>query len=688
MKKLAAFLISLLILSIALPCLAGSDTMKWSFDEDCESFSVEGSWEYPAGFSMDNLSYDAELHALRLSPLSFDPTKGWSEIKLNVPVNVSLTPYRLFKVTVIAESAAYKAGGGAFKVQPIAILSGGGYQALTNSEPKSVSEKDGYTRLQYEMEFSSELFAESITIGIAGINTAYAGELFVDDIGFYTAEEGVYTGVNATIKPISGRAAQSAEIAETGEIAIVDKNATAKTRSLFEYLKDVGQDYLLFGHQNAMHNGLTIQKTDGTESDAKNAVGAHPAVIGIDGLSIVGGGESGYAQSLEIAKNADKSGCIITLCMHMPNFTTGSNFYSISEGAIADVLPGGKSHQTFLEYLDIMAQFAFDCVSEDGEPIPMIMRPFHENNYAWFWWGTKGGSAEEFRELFRFTVEYFRDVKGVHSFLYSYSPNGPIASEKVYLQLYPGDNYVDVLGLDYYCTNMSANTDIFFAQLISSLRVITDMAEARGKIAALTESGVSQSNMNVGGLADKDNGDCKTWFEDMVERIMGDEKAKRTAYFLVWANFGKSQFWVPYYIAGENNSHEMIDDFIAFYNDDRVIFADRTGDIFSHGEALVPAGESPSAEVVFPLDKRYSTKEGYTFLARVEPAECEITKITYTVKCSPALVLIPEYNKETGLYEAKVDLTEVMSNWYDTEFYASFSDGTEMSFAGAISRDK
>lgn len=689
MKKLAVFLVVLLLSVLPLSlALAETETLKWNFDSGIGAWGVEGSWEYPAGFSADNVSYDADMKALLLSPLSFDKNKNWSEIKLNIPVQTNLTPYRLFRITLIAESEAYKAAGGSFKVQPIAILAGGGYNALTNSDPLKTTERDGLTRLEYEMGLSSDLDVVSITVGIAGINTAYTGKLWVDDIGFFTVEEGVYTGVNAQVKPVSNREAQKAEIAESGEIAIVDKNATAKTRSLFEYLKDVGKDYLLFGHQNAMHHGITVKMTDGTESDAKNAVGAHPAIIGIDGLSIVSGAEGSYAQSVQIAKNADKSGCILTISMHMPNFTTGKGYNDITEGAIADVLPGGKSHEKLKQYLDTIASFAFDCVSEDGEPIPMIMRPYHENNYGWFWWGTSGGNQSEYRELYRFTVEYLRDVKGVHSFLYAYSPNGPIGSEKTYLQLYPGDNYVDIIGMDYYCINMSKNSDIFFAQLLSSLRILSDMAEARGKISALCESGVSQGDLGYGGLAVKDNGDCETWFEDMAERIMGDEKARRISYFLVWANFGEKQFWVPFARPGDRNSHEMIDDFTAFYNDDRVIFADRTGDIFSHGAALVPAPEAPCAEVVFPLDKRYETKEGYTFLAKVEPYGCEITEITYTVKAHPDVVFTPALNPESGLYEAYVDLTDVKSNWYDTEFTVKFSNGTEQSFTGAISRNK
>ena len=43
-----------------------------------------------------------------------------------------------------------------------------------------------------------------------------------------------------------------------------------------------------FGHQNAGHLGVSIKAHDGSESDVKNIMGAHPMVIGVDTLSFSG----------------------------------------------------------------------------------------------------------------------------------------------------------------------------------------------------------------------------------------------------------------------------------------------------------------------------------------------------------------------------------------------------------------
>jgi len=53
--------------------------------------------------------------------------------------------------------------------------------------------------------------------------------------------------------------------------------------------------------------------------------------------------------------------------------------------------------------------------------IPIIFRPWHENNQRRFWWAVRG-DGRDFIKLWRFTVEYLRDTSGVHNLLYAYTP--------------------------------------------------------------------------------------------------------------------------------------------------------------------------------------------------------------------------------------------------------------------------
>lgn len=85
----------------------------------------------------------------------------------------------------------------------------------------------------------------------------------------------------------------------------------------------------------------------------------------------------------------------------------------------------------------------------DGTLAPVLFRPFHEHTGSGFWWGEAQCTPDEYRALWRFTVEYLRDVKRVHNLLYVYSPDLYRDAEH-YMERYPGDEWVDVLGLDAY----------------------------------------------------------------------------------------------------------------------------------------------------------------------------------------------------------------------------------------------
>ena len=94
---------------------------------------------------------------------------------------------------------------------------------------------------------------------------------------------------------------------------------------LLDILRDFSySDQILFGQQNAGHIGVSIDITDGTESDCKNLTGMHPAIVGVDTLSFQGY-EGNYNDLIAVVKNLRRQGVIITLSSHMPNFTLGGD---------------------------------------------------------------------------------------------------------------------------------------------------------------------------------------------------------------------------------------------------------------------------------------------------------------------------------------------------------------------------
>ncbi|MDK6797490.1 glycosyl hydrolase, partial [Escherichia coli] len=86
--------------------------------------------------------------------------------------------------------------------------------------------------------------------------------------------------------------------------------------------------------------------------------------------------------------------------------------FSDTTEAVSHILPGGSHSAVVNRMLDAVARVAQDAKRSDGTPIPIIFRPLHENLGTWFWWGATHASTAEFKELFRYIVNYLRDIKG------------------------------------------------------------------------------------------------------------------------------------------------------------------------------------------------------------------------------------------------------------------------------------
>ena len=134
------------------------------------------------------------------------------------------------------------------------------------------------------------------------------------------------------------------------------------------------------------------------------------------------------------------------------------------------------------------------------------------------------------------------------------------------MRRYPGDEYVDVMGLDYY-NDKPHKGDGFFHKLSSSLDIVYGIANEKNKIAALTEIGyrsLETPNGYFEGLAPMDN-TIQDWFTQMLDAVTSTEGGRRISYMATWANFSDTQFWVPF--VTEDFRHEMCDDFVKFVED-------------------------------------------------------------------------------------------------------------------------
>jgi mannan endo-1,4-beta-mannosidase len=347
----------------------------------------------------------------------------------------------------------------------------------------------------------------------------------------------------------------------------IDKKATPETKALFKNLDKLSKDHVLFGHQDATVYGHGWYG-DTDRSDVKSVCGSHPAVIGLDINSITSGGP---AETLQKAKEALRNnvvdtynrGGITTLCWHFNNPVSEGGFYwkdSLSLPAVKYIIPGGKAHEKYKKILDEVADWALSLKGNDNTLAPVIFRPWHEFDGDWFWWGRSHCTREEFIALWRFTVSYLRDTKNVHNILYAFSPDNRFITEREYLDRYPGDEWVDVLGTDNYGDMGRDRYDIPTAA--KKLKVVSDYAQKAGKLAAFTETGL-ESIPNA------------TWWTETLLKTLHYYLMK-VSYVLVWRNDSRSptHFYAPF------PGQVSVPDFLKFYNDPYTLFEKDLKDIY------------------------------------------------------------------------------------------------------------
>jgi len=318
---------------------------------------------------------------------------------------------------------------------------------------------------------------------------------------------------------------------------LIDGAATRQTKNLYRNLFKLSGKAVLLGQQDALAYGVNWKYVDG-KCDMKEVAGDYPAVLGWD----LGHIENGSAVNLDsvpfekmrayILETYNRGG-VNTISWHGNNPVNDSSAWNTAPGTVKSILPGGAYHEKFITWLDKIATFLESLKNNDGEYIPVLFRPFHELTGDWFWWGTKSSGAEEFKELFRFTVMYLRDVKQLHHLIYVYNTS-QTPNKESFLERYPGDAYVDVLSFDAYQYVDPSKDDSFTKSVHKNLQEVYELASRKQKLLALAETGYERIPYE------------KWWTHSLWPAI----KDIPLSYILLWRNAG----WRPH----EKNMHYYV----------------------------------------------------------------------------------------------------------------------------------
>ena len=339
--------------------------------------------------------------------------------------------------------------------------------------------------------------------------------------------------------------------ATTNPTNLVDKITTKETKYLYLNMLQLQQRSLLFGMHDATGYGVGWSGDD-SRSDVKDVCGDFPALFSEDINKVELENEVERLRNRLLA--AYNGGSVITMPWHQYDPDGVGFYFADAKGIriVANILPGGSRHAEYKAKLNKVARFFKALRGSKGESIPVIFRPYHEHSGNAFWWGPGLTTTNEYNQLWQFTQMYLRDSLNVHNLIYALSPMlyDVDAGEK-YFNVYPGDNYVDIFGSDYY---FSTSSTINSNQMMNGLRTIVTQAKKRNKISALTE--VGQENLPT-----------SDWFTKyLLNPIKADTLAKNIIYAAVWRNESTSHHYAPF------PGDATVPDFMNFYNDPFTVF--------------------------------------------------------------------------------------------------------------------
>jgi len=350
------------------------------------------------------------------------------------------------------------------------------------------------------------------------------------------------------------------------EEPMAETGRTQRTENLLASLKQLAAEgKYMFAHHDATMYGIGWVG-DSARSDVHSVCGDQPALLSFD----LGWLELGKDKNLdgvsfdrmrqEIFKHFNRGG-MITLSWHVNNPLSerqswvADSLRELESQTVASILEGGQQHKKFVGWLDRVADFMNSLVTPYGVRVPVLFRPWHEHTGSWFWWGQNLCTAEQYKALWQLTVDRLKE-RGVVNVLYAYSPGTEADGDpEKYMERYPGDDVIDLLGLDCYCSAPDADTTKvaqYGERLDKNLTMVCQLAAEHQKAAALTETGYE-------GIKTDD------WWTHTLAPVLARHPI---SYVLVWRNAHDKpgHFFAPY------PGHPSSSDFVRFYNDRKTLF--------------------------------------------------------------------------------------------------------------------
>ncbi len=218
---------------------------------------------------------------------------------------------------------------------------------------------------------------------------------------------------------------------------LVNPNATLETRQLKAFFDSVYGKKIISGHMDDGYLAYIQQ----------NSGGKSPAIMGYDFGGVLPR-EWGKNDTPKAIKWVKEQGGIAQFQWHWVSPDgRGDFYYKNFDLAAALANPSSTNYKNIIADLDVVAG---ELKKMQDAGVPILWRPLHEAEGAWFWWGMSGGEA--CKKLYRLMYDRYTHHHKLNNLIWVWNSYGTTREN-----WYPGDDVVDILAYDYpdYSTNGS-----------------------------------------------------------------------------------------------------------------------------------------------------------------------------------------------------------------------------------------
>ena len=228
---------------------------------------------------------------------------------------------------------------------------------------------------------------------------------------------------------------------------LVTPQPSANTAKLHQFLLDNFQRKTISGVMTLKSLATVTGNEQNEISWLYERTGKKPALLGLDFMDHTGAIQPDWMNNPDLVKDAitwKNNKGIVALCWHWRDpshktyefYTNRTNFdpRKIFE-------PNSNEYKAMMRDMDIVAGHLKELQDAD---VPVLWRPLHEASGTWFWWGAQG--PEACKKIWQIMFDKFTNEHRLNNLIWVWTSEATAGA----LNWYPGDDCVDIIGLDIY----------------------------------------------------------------------------------------------------------------------------------------------------------------------------------------------------------------------------------------------